>query len=137
MGVSVLVFSPSLSAGTGLHVDGPLLVTTGWGSFKNHDHVSDGQPTLRGHREGLEVTSWSVAEVAPTLDCSARCCPLGTLQMLVLAVGRQEGGVGWSSSRGQLGGRVGCCGWGWVRKGPVSCTRFKNLSGAQGAPGVT
>ena len=72
-----------------------------------------------------------------TLDHSACCCPLGTQQMLALVVGHQECGVGWSSSRGQLGGRVGCCGWGWVRKGPVSCTRFKNLSGAQGAPGVT
>ena len=41
-GVSVLVFSPSLHAGTGLHVGGPLLVTTRWGPFKQHDHVSDG-----------------------------------------------------------------------------------------------
>lgn len=41
-GFSVLVFSPSLHAGTGLHVGGPLLLMTWWGPFKKHDHVSDG-----------------------------------------------------------------------------------------------
>ena len=126
-GGSVLVFSPSLSAGTGLHVNGPLLVTTWWGLLKNHDHMSGGQPTLRGHREGLEVISWSVAEVAPTLDRSARCCPLGTLQTLVLAVGRQEGGVGWSSSRGQLRGQGRVLWVGLGQEGPSVLHKIQEL----------
>ena len=85
-----------LHAGTRLHVDDPLLVTTQWGLFQNHIHVSDGEPdTQRGQVRALRSPSWSVAEAGPgpgltcTPDHWGPLLPLGTQQTLAVTVGHQ------------------------------------------------